>query len=107
MNSNNNLEFKLKYLYNNTKISLDIYINNNKIWYLYLSIGGGYLFIDIFNIYTKYQKQGYGKQVIQYLSTYYNIKWESTESARWFWEKVGWKFTSLSDFIIWANTNQQ
>lgn len=100
--NNNKLDFKLKFIDYNTKISLDIYINNNKIWYLYLSIGEGYLWIDIFNISPKYQKQGYGKQVIQYLSNYYTIKGESTESARFFWEKVGWKFTSLSDFVIWA-----
>lgn len=97
-----NIDFRLEYKYKNTILSLSIYIDNIKIWYMYISIDRNVLYISIFNILPEFQKKWYWKKVINYLSQYYIIEWQTTESARFFWEKVWAKFTSLSNFIIWA-----
>jgi GNAT superfamily N-acetyltransferase len=73
--------------------------------YLYISLGWWELNIDIFNVLHKYQRQGYGKRIIEELRKYYTITWESTESARFFWEAVGAEFTSLSDFVVCKTTS--
>lgn len=58
-----------------------------------------YIYIDNLIIYKLYQKQWYGRAVIDMLRKNYSLEWEYTATSIWFYEKL-WAKISKNKFYF-------